>query len=277
MKNFLVLCFALSSSFMARSQYYYKDIVGTNETNHLLSVYKNTALKSVEVVSFEANGLPSKEFSIIQQLQLPEQKLTTKTYNGQQISMLVTYFDDYGRVIKTVDSTGSLVNTTSYTYSPQGLVQQISFNAMDSSRGLNETEIHNWYYNAQQQPDKMVRTINQQPSLEINFIRDEAGNITEEVWLKNKVEIDRVYYFYDDKNNLTDIVRFNKKANKLLPDFMFEHDAQGVVIQRINIPVNSSEYQIWRYQYNDKGLKTREALFDRDKQLVGKIEYRYHF
>jgi hypothetical protein len=49
------------------------------------------------------------------------------------------------------------------------------------------------------------------------------------------------------------------------------------VIQKITVPANSSEYLIWRYQYDDKGLKIKEAVFDKHKQLTGKIEYIYQF
>ena len=113
--------------------------------------------------------------------------------------------------------------------------------------------------------------------MEVNFVYDEKGNVAEEIWVKNGKEFDRIFYYYDDLNQLTDIVRFNKKAGRLLPDYMFEYSEDGDVIQKIFVPVNSVDYQIWRYQYDEKGLKIREALFDRDKQLVGKIEYRYQF
>jgi hypothetical protein len=36
-------------------------------------------------------------------------------------------------------------------------------------------------------------------------------------------------------------------------------------------------YNIWRYIYDSKGLKTKEALFDKEQQLSGKIEYSYTF
>jgi YD repeat-containing protein len=203
--------------------------------------------------------------------------LVTKTYNGPQASMLYTFFDEAGRVIKTVDSSGNLRNTTTYQYNPMGLLQSVTFNTSDTARGLNETEQHSWHYNTNGQPQRMIRTMNQQPSLEVTFNYDASGNVTEEIWSKKTVEIDRIFYYYNERNNLTDIVRFNKKAGRLLPDYMFEVDANGTVIQKISIPVNSNDYQIWRYQFNDKGLKTREALYNRDKQLVGKIEYRYRF
>ncbi|MBS1656331.1 MAG: hypothetical protein JSU05_15870, partial [Bacteroidetes bacterium] len=80
------------------------------------------------------------------------------------------------------------------------------------------------------------------------------------------------------KNRLTDIVRYNEKLKKLLPDYMFEYSDAGQVIQKITVPANrAAGYLIWRYQYNNNGLKTKEACFDKDKQLTGKIEYVYSF
>jgi YD repeat-containing protein len=56
---------------------------------------------------------------------------------------------------------------------------------------------------------------------------------------------------------------------------MFEYSAKNQVIQRITVPGNGSNYLIWRYQYDDRGLRVREAIFDKYKQLTGKIEYQY--
>ncbi|HEY6063077.1 MAG TPA: hypothetical protein VIV35_05680, partial [Chitinophagaceae bacterium] len=36
-------------------------------------------------------------------------------------------------------------------------------------------------------------------------------------------------------------------------------------------------YIIWRYIYNGQGLKTKEALFNNEQELTGKIEYSYTF
>ncbi len=276
MKNILVLFF-IAISFGAQSQYYYKDIVGTREANDLIASYKKANLRSVEIISIEANGSPSKDFRIIQQFDIPQKVLRTQTKNQAETSVLSTYFNEMDKVIKTVDSSGFLANTTVYTYSPNGLLQTLSSLAIDTSRGLKESEEHTWQYNAENKPVKMLRSINNAPAMEISFIYDEDGNVAEEVWKKKGVEMDRIFYYYDDQNQLTDIVRFNKKAGRLLPDFMFEYSTEGQLIQKITVPVNSLDYQIWRYQYNEQGLKTREVLFDRDKQIVGKIEYRYQF
>ena len=58
---------------------------------------------------------------------------------------------------------------------------------------------------------------------------------------------------------------------------MFEYSPANQVIQRITVPANSSEYTIWRYQYDSKGLKTKEAIYNKQKQLTGKVEYQYSF
>ena len=38
-----------------------------------------------------------------------------------------------------------------------------------------------------------------------------------------------------------------------------------------------SNYFIWVYTYNDKGLKQTETCYNKQKQLIGKIDYRYEY
>ena len=93
------------------------------------------------------------------------------------------------------------------------------------------------------------------------------------------METGYLYYYYDDKNRLSDIVRYNTKLKKLLPDLMFEYDDNDRVIQKITTISNLTMggYLIWRYIFDDKGLKTKEALFNKDKELTGKIDYVYTY
>jgi hypothetical protein len=63
-----------------------------------------------------------------------------------------------------------------------------------------------------------------------------------------------------------------------MPDIMFEYDDNDRVIQKITTTSGAHlGYLIWRYIYDPKGLKTKEALFNDDKQMTGKIEYSYSF
>jgi len=43
------------------------------------------------------------------------------------------------------------------------------------------------------------------------------------------------------------------------------------------VSADNPDYLIWRYLYDAKGLKTKEALFNKQKELTGRIEYSYTF
>ena len=121
------------------------------------------------------------------------------------------------------------------------------------------------------------RIINKKDSLEVRFVTDENGNVIEERNFRRGVLADPVYYYYDERNRLTDIVRFNYKANRLLPDYLFEYDENDRVIQKITTTSGKNlGYLTWRYLFDEKGLKTKEALFNKDKQLQGRIDYSYN-
>jgi hypothetical protein len=78
-------------------------------------------------------------------------------------------------------------------------------------------------------------------------------------------------------NRLTDIVRYNKKANRLLPDILFYYDDNNRLIQRMTIlSMTNRDYLIWRYAFDEKGLKTKEALFNKKQELQGRIIYTYN-
>ena len=77
------------------------------------------------------------------------------------------------------------------------------------------------------------------------------------------------------KKQLTDVVRFNLKAQRMLPDFLFEYDEAGRIIQAVQVLQGSSDYTIWQYVYGPDGLKQKDILRDKQKQLLGRIEYTY--
>ena len=60
---------------------------------------------------------------------------------------------------------------------------------------------------------------------------------------------------------------------------MFEYDDNDRVIQKITTlsNLNMGAYLIWRYVYDEKGLKSKEALFNHEKQMTGKIDFLYSF
>jgi len=278
MKN-IVLAALLISSALTQAQYYYKDIIGTAETNHQLKLYIATNVQSVVLKSFEPDGSVSDNFQVEQLLDKNAKTLKTVSHSGvTDESVLLSFFDDSARVIKTMDTSGTSFNAAAYTYNGSGKLLSLKSFSGDTLKTGSETEDHQWTYNGKGQPVQMLRIINNTDTTVIKFQTDDNGNIIQETPYKKGKSGDPVYYYYDGKNQVTDIVRYNYKLKKLLPDYMFEYSDAGQVIQKITVPSNkAAQYLIWRYQYDSKGLKAREACFNKDKQLTGKIEYAYRF
>lgn len=264
---------ALSSS----AQYYYKDIVGTKESADLISRYRKNNVQTVDMKSYTINNTPIESLSVQQQFSPAANMLLTITRTDYlSPSYLRTFFDEEGRVIRTTDSTAGIVNTTVYTYNQLGAVSTITTFFGDSLASVKKDE-RQWQYDAQNHVSKMLRIRNGKDTSIVSFRLDDAGNVIEEQETRRIVKEEPFYYYYDAKNRLTDIVRFNKKAGRLLPEQMFDYAVSNNLIQRTTIAPNSDDYLIWRYRFNDKGLKTREEIFNKQKELTGKVEYSYTF
>jgi hypothetical protein len=276
MKSFLVFSFLLIL-LTANSQYYYKDILGTKETADLIKSYRNNKVSRVLLNSYDAENTKSDDFYVEQIFSLPNQFLRTTTRSGvTNESVLVSFTDASGNVIKTIDSSETIITTSIYNYNDKGMLQSVISSSADTAHSINQTEEHRWEY----ENDKIVRMLRIKDKMDtayISFKSDDKGNIIQEQSVRKGITSEPVYYYYDSNNRLTDIVRFSNKAKRLLPEYLFEYSPSNQVIQKITVPANSSEYLIWRYQYDDKGLKIKEAVFDKHKQLTGKIEYIYQF
>jgi hypothetical protein len=257
------------------SQYYYQDIIGTSETTATIEAYLRNKVSKVQLTSYEANGMKTEDFVVEQVYNPRNQTLQTTTRSGStDISVLTSFIDKNGKVIKTVDSSSSLISTTTYNYNADGKLASLINESTDPKKTVQVTEEHLWQYE-DGQLKSMIRIKNKKDSSFISFKTDEAENIIEEQSTRNGVKSDPVLYYYDANNNLTDIVRYNSKAKRLLPEYMFEYSPTRQVIQKITVPANSSNYLIWRYQYDINGLKVKEAIFNKDKKLTGRIDYQY--
>ena len=271
----LIILFLLVKATHLEAQYFYNDIIGTGETTNLMKFYLENKIKKVTSNGFEAQGLPAKNYKEEQEVNETGMQLKISTFNDLRKSTITYSFDKSGRLIGSVDISNGIKSTTVYTYNNEGKIILIINTILDSLQDFNQTEIHQWLYK-NGSPEKMWRIINKSDTLEVWFKPDENGNVIEEQNSKKGKGTDPIYYYYDEKNRLTDIVRFNNKVKKLLPDFLFEYDESNRVIQKITTTSNNNMgYLTWRYLYNEKGLKTKEALFNKEKKLQGRIEYTY--
>ncbi len=278
MKNILGSFFILISSSTLHAQYYYKDLIGTQEINQTIKLYLSNKVLSVEATGFDGDGVKNSDFSETHSFFVDKNLLKIATRNKTVITNEYYRFDPKGLLITMADTSSSLVSTSSYSYDEKNNPVLIKNTLSDTGDSIYANEVHQWFYNDQGKPLKMLRIVNSNDTTQVRFTLDEKGNVTEELPFVKNVSGEKTYYYYDDKNRLTDIVRFNTKARRLLPDYMFEYTEKNQVSQKITtLSMADLAYLIWRYVYNDKGLKTKEASFNKDKVMTGKIEYSYRF
>ncbi|HKZ67855.1 MAG TPA: hypothetical protein VJ111_15925 [Chitinophagaceae bacterium] len=277
MKNIL-LSIALFSHISVFCQYYYNDITDARVISETMKNYTSQKVKTITATGYDARGAKTTDFNEWQEINTEKKILKISSRNGQQITRQYYQFDDQYRLAGITDSSGFIKSTTIYSYDHNGNLVLIKTNIKDSLQDFTETIEHQYQYNSGGKPDKLWRIINSKDSSEYRFTLDEKGNVADEQLFRRGAGIDPIYYYYDEKNRLTDIVRYNKKAKKLLPTLMFEYDESGRIIQKMTIlSTNNPDYLIWRYIFNEKGLKTKEALFNKQKELTGRIEYSYAF
>jgi hypothetical protein len=102
-----------------------------------------------------------------------------------------------------------------------------------------------------------------------------VGNIIEEQGFHKNIPGEKIYYYYDTENKLTDIVRYNNRSAKLVPDYMFDYDEQGRLAQMVIIPEGGGQSSTWIYKYNEQGLKAEESCYMAQKKLAGRMAYQY--
>ena len=277
MKNILFAIILLYPP-TAFCQYFYNDIIDARVTGERMKNYTQQKVKIITATGYDANGAKTTDFNQWQEINPEKRILKITTRNGQQLSRQYYQFDSQFKLISIIDSSGDIKSTTIYSYDNAGNIILIKTTTKDSLQDFNETVEHQYLYNPAGKPEKLWRIVNGNDSSEYRLSLEENKNVADEQLFRRGVGIDPIYYYYDEKNRLTDIVRYNRKAKKLLPALMFEYDEADRIIQKMTmLSTNNPDYLIWRYLYNEKGLKTKEALFNKQKELTGRIEYAYNF
>jgi hypothetical protein len=261
---------------MASAQFYYKDIITTQQIGQTYMLYKQNAVSRVNVSAFDRN-MPVTDAVVLQQTINTNQN-TVITYTkapDTDENWLKSYYNDKGQLIKTSDSTEEIVTRSFYEYNDKGLLVKIS-SKTEAKNNPYSTEEHLWQYNANGQPEKMLKIKNNSDTTFTSFLQDEQGNVAEEKSIRKGSFLGKIYYYYDAKNRLTDIARYNKRADKILPDYMFQYNDTNQLIQMIILPEGMAKnYQTWKYSYNANGLKTLDVCYNKQRELMGKAEYSY--
>ena len=268
---FLVMLTSLCSA-----QYYYKDLIVTAQTASQWQLYKSNKVKGVTLSSFEASGQPSEGFQGEQDMSDLSRIITHTRTEGTPESWIFAYYSPGGWPTRIVDTSDTYRSVSVYSYDAQGRLTAIVNTSTETDNHLVDEEQHLWQYDGKSLPTAMLKIKGNNDTTFVRFIRDEKGNIAEEHATRNHSDLPTVYYYYDPAGHLTDIVRYNLKARRLLPDYLFEYEGDKMTTMLV-VPAGSSDYQKWYYQYDANGLKTKEACYNKQKQLMGRIEYTYKF
>jgi len=257
------------------AQYYYKDLISPRQATAERTELKEQKIRTIKVHSFEGNGETSPGFFCEKKISRDYRRVETYTKsNITGRSILTAYYNDKDQLVKSNDSSELSVTTSIYEYDNNNLVRIVSnSHSSDEDFSTNHVEEHQYTYDEKNRPVKMLLTRNNKDSSWVIFTLDQQGNVVDEVdQAKNGKHY---YYYYNDKNRLTDIVKFNVVKNKLLPDFMFEYNSAGQVTQMVTVEEGvNSEYYTWKYVYNE-GLRIIEKCFSKEKILLGYFEYEY--
>jgi hypothetical protein len=259
------------------AQYYYKDIISNKQVLAERTVLKEQKVRNILVHSFEGNGGASPGFFCEKKISKDFRRIETYTKsNITGKALLTALYNDQDQLIRSTDSSDLSITTSVYQYNEKGNVTGIISNSHsnDDDFATRLLEEHQYKYDAKGKPVTMLRIRNLKDSSMIIFTSDENGNIIDENDMDKNGK--HYYYYYNDKNRLTDIVKFNVVKNKLLPDFLFEYNSAGQVTQMVSVETGiNSDYYTWKYVYND-GLRIIEKCFSKENILLGYFEYEYN-
>lgn len=259
----------------ANAQYYFNDVWQPTLTQQYTQ--KLFALKVATVTATSKDVAGGNTITIQQRIDPAKKTVTTVTQNGGTQTITRSFYGQTGKLVKQTDSSLYNTVTTYYSYNANDQLDLLKNEVYDAAVQQKDVEEHKWFYK-NNLPVGMVKVKNGTDTSEVKFDIDETARIAQETWVK-KGRMQETYYYYYAQNShlLTDIVRYNNKAKKLLPDFLYEYDATGQLEQTTQVLTGSSNYFIWKYSYQENGLKLKEECFDKQGLLVGYVTYSYTF
>jgi len=276
MKHFFSLIAAIILASAANAQYYYNDILATQQTNANYKQLRSNKIKKIKAISKDAKGELVEGFSLLQELSNDGKQLTTTTSTSDGITSAMTSYYENDKISRTEEKSVNVNTAVDYLYDNGGRLQSITSTSSDTVINGYSKEEHLWSYNAKGQLEQMLKIKNDKDTTRVVIVYDENGTVGIEQWRRNNRIVETYYYYYDAAKRVTDIVRYNQDNGKMLPDCLYEYDADGRVTKMTQVRTGGSNYLVWRYAYNEKGFKFREICSDKAKRVLGVMEYSYN-
>lgn len=272
-KVFSIISFLLLAGSVS-AQYYFNDIISIRQGNDQYKIWRAQKIAGIKAISYEPDNSVTEGFSVSQEISRDGKRVNITTQNNNQTSVTVNTYD-LGVLKRTQTNNKNINNKTEYIYDAQGRISRVNLSTIDTFMNSTISEVHEWSYDEYGAPVSMLKIKNQYDTVMVQLIKDEQGNIGEERWKKNGRTIESYYYYYNANRQLTDIARYNSRLKKILPDFVYEYNTGNQPTQMTQYSLGSNNYFVWKYKYNDKGLKTGEICSDKSKLQIGRIEYQY--
>lgn len=273
-KTVILLSLSLISFNSLKAQFYYRDIVSTQQTNEELRNYKKAGIKSIKIKGTEPTGEEMEDFFCEKKISKDYKKTTLYTRTGNTgMSLMESHFNDKGLIVKTYDSSDLAVSVNHFFYDNNNKLIKTTFRSKSNDDDfINEvTEEHLYEYGSDGILTSMKKIKNSKDTLVILFSADEKNNITVEKETKNG---GKYYYYYDEQNRFTDMVHINEFKQKLVADYIYEYNENGQIDKMTVTQDGNDNFTVWKYDY-ENGLKIKERIFDKNGMLMGKIFYEY--
>ncbi|WP_177222960.1 hypothetical protein [Chitinophaga sp. YR627] len=263
------------------AQFYYQDIVNTARTEANMALLKDNKIVAQVVQSFDEDRNSDNDFRCTRELSPNFRQIRSVTVSRSTgYSAMTSYFNTKGKLTKTIDSTRSIITTVIYmrnTNDTSGKIQEVYLTSYEPKTKYKFTETRRYSYDQQGRLSQMIHFHGDriEDSTTVTFTLDSLGQVSEEIETGKGSKGRRIYYKYNDQGLLSDIVRYSPTRKKMLPDYIFDYDAQNRLGAMTTVNGETATYTIWRYSYDEKGLPTQEECYGKKKELLGTVRYKY--
>jgi hypothetical protein len=280
-KTILLLATLLGLQQAVSAQFYYQDILNTARTEANMALLKQNKVTVQIVQSFDANQETDNDFKCRRELSDNYRHMRSVTNSpATGYSVMSSYFSAKGRLTKIVDSSRDVITTSIYernTNDTSGKITEVYFVTQDTKNKYKFTETRRYIYDSVGNLKRMIHFHGDrvEDSSTVTFTIDSTGKVADELETGVGLHSNKLYYRYNDQGFLTDILRYSPSRQKMLPDYMFDYDANDRLGSMTTINGETSDYTIWRYTYTEEGLPLQEECYGKQKVLLGTVKYAY--
>ncbi|PUZ21658.1 hypothetical protein DCC81_24010 [Chitinophaga parva] len=275
---FLSVLAACGFSSMAHAQYFYQDIYANQQANANMALLKTAKVQKQTVQSMDADLSSDNDF-ICERVIEPSYRQMTAVTKSRATGRAVTVssFNTKGLLSKVVDSTEASTTVLQYHYNDKAQLTSIQSTSVSTVQHFRMAEARTARYDSSGRLLNMLRQRSANPAdtTLIIFKTNDKLQVTEEQEVGKGVHTGRIYYDYDSAGHLSAVLRYNAVRKRMLPDYMFEYDDRGRLLQMTTVNAETGDYTRWQYQYQENGLPLKETCYGKQKELLGMVKYGY--